>query len=109
MTAISISEPVSSFPPAALLAVTLAGRYGPRQHHRHDGFLHHVFATSPWLGAIVIATIVLAALGLAVIKKAGRVLAGIPWYARLVLLATASFGIFRLLSRKKQAGGDRIL
>ena len=40
---------------------------------------------------------------LALLKKAGRVLDGTPLYVRLALLATASFWIFRLLSRKKQA------
>jgi hypothetical protein len=40
---------------------------------------------------------------LALIKAAGRVLEGTPWYVRLALLATASFGIFRVLNRKKRA------
>lgn len=31
--------------------------------------------------------------------NAGRVLDGTPWYVRVALLATAGFGIFRLLSR----------
>jgi hypothetical protein len=49
------------------------------------------------------ALIVLVGLVLALIKKVGRVLEEIPWHVRLALLVTAGFGIFRLLSRKKQA------
>lgn len=71
------------------------------QHHYHDGFLHHVFATSPWLGATLVVLIVVAGLVLALVTKAGRVLEGMPWYVRLALLTTAGFGIFRLLSRWK--------
>ena len=81
----------------------LAGRYRPGQHHHHNGFLELVFTTSPWLGAIVVAVIVLVGLVLTVIKKAGRVLEGTPWYVRLALLVTVGFGIFRLLSQKKRA------
>ena len=103
MTPIPVNEPVTSFPQAALLAIMMAGRYRPGRHHHHDGFLQHAFATSPWLGAIVVALIILAGLVLALIKKAGRVLDGTPWYVRLALLVTAGFGIFWLLSRKKQA------
>jgi hypothetical protein len=73
------------------------------RHHYHDGFLHHVFATSPWLGAMTVVLIVVVGLMLALITKAGRVLEGTPWYVRLALLATAGFGIFRLLSRKRRA------
>ena len=61
-----------------------------------------MFATSPWLGAIVVALIVLAGLVLALIKQ-GRVLGGTPWYVRVALLVIAGFGIFRLLSRREQA------
>jgi hypothetical protein len=98
MTPIPMNEPVTSFPQAAPLAIMLAG-----QHHHHNGFLQHVFATSPWLGAVMVALIVVVGLVLAVIKKAGRVLEGTPWYVRLALLVTAGFGISRLLSRKKRA------
>jgi len=103
MTAIPMNEPVTSFPQAALLAIVLAGRYRPGRHHHHNGFRQHVIATSPWPGAITVALIVLVGLVLALIKKAGRVLQGTPWYVRLALLVTAGIGIFRLLSRKKQA------
>jgi len=103
MTPIPMTEPVTSFPRAALLAIMLAGRYRPGQHDHHSGSLQHVFATSPLLGAIVVALIVFAGLVLALIKKAARVLEGAPWYVRLALLVTAGFGIFRLLGRKKQA------
>ncbi len=89
---------MAPFPPAALPAIMLAGRYRPGGQHHHDGFLQSAFAASPWLGAIVIALIVLAGLVLAVIKWAGRVLDDAPWYVRLALLVTAGFGIFRLLS-----------
>jgi hypothetical protein len=102
MTPIAMNEPVTSFPRAALTAIVLAGRYRPGRH-RHHGFLQHVFATSPWLGAIAVALIVLVSLVLALIKKASRVLEGTPWYVRLALLVTAVIGIFRLLSRRKQA------
>lgn len=82
-----------------LLATTLAGRYRPGRHPHH-GFLQHLFATDPWLGVLVIAPIVVLGLILAVTKRAGRVLAGVPWYARVAMLAAAGFGIVRLLSRK---------
>jgi hypothetical protein len=97
-----MDEPVTSLPQAALLPIMMAGRYRPGQHHHHSDFLQHAFATSPWLGTILVALIVLAGLVLALIKKASRVLEGTPWYVRLALLVTAGFGIFRLLSRKKQ-------
>jgi hypothetical protein len=99
---------VTSFPQAALLAIMTAGRERPGQHHHHNGFLQHAFETSPWLGAVVVALIVLVGLVLALIKKARRVLEGTPWYVRMALLVTAGFGIFRLLSRKKQATPQRI-
>ena len=91
-----MNEPVTSFPEAALLAVMMSTRYPPAQHHQHDGFLQHAFATSPWLGALVVAPIVLGSLLLAVVKKAGRVFEGTPWYVRLALLAAAGLRIFRL-------------
>ena len=103
MTSIPMNEPVTYVPRAALPAIMLAGRYRPGRHHHHNGFLQHVFATSPWLGGIAVALIVLAGLALAVIKTAGRVLDGTPWYVRLALLVTAGIGIFRLLRRKNQA------
>ena len=103
MTPIPMNEPVTPFPQAALLAIMLARRYRPGRHHHHNGFLQHVFATSPWLGAIAVALIVLAGLALALIKTARWVLNGTPRYVRLALLVTAGIGIFRLLSRKKQA------
>jgi F0F1-type ATP synthase assembly protein I len=103
MTPIRVNEPVTSFPQATLLATLLAGRYHPGQHRAHNGFLQHVFATSPWPGAIVVALIVLVGLVLALIKAAGRVLEGTPWYMRLALLATVGFGIFRVLNRKRRA------
>jgi hypothetical protein len=98
-----VNEPVTSFPQAALLAAMLAGRYHPGQHRDHNGFLQHAFAASPWLGAIVLALIVLVGLVLALIKAAGRALDGTPWYMRLALFATAGFGIFRVLNRKRRA------
>jgi len=98
-----VNEPVTSFPQATLLATMLAGRYRPGQHRDHNGFLQYVFATSPWLGAIVVALIVIVGLVLALIKAAGRVLDGTPWYVRLALLAIAAFGIFRVLNRKRRA------
>jgi hypothetical protein len=94
---------VTPFPQATLLATRLAGRYRPGQHRDHNGFLQHVFATSPWLGAIVIALIVILGLALALIKAAGRVLDGTPWYVRLGLLSTAAFGLIRVLNRKSRA------
>jgi hypothetical protein len=97
-----MNEPVTSFPQAALRATMMAGRYRPGQHHQHNGFLQHAFATSPWLGASVVALIVLVGLALALIKNARRVLEGIPWSVRLALLVAAGLGIFRLLNRKKQ-------
>jgi F0F1-type ATP synthase assembly protein I len=98
-----MNEPLTAFPRATLLAIKMAGRYRPGRHHHHNGFLQHVFATSPWLGAIVVALVVLVGLVLALIKQAGRVLEGTPWYVRVALLVTAGFGIFRLLSRREQA------
>lgn len=70
------------------------------EHHRQNGFLQHVFAVSPLLGALTVASIVVVAVVFALIKRAGRVLEGTPWYVRLALLAAAGFGIFRLLRRK---------
>lgn len=81
----------------------LAGRYRPGQHGGHNGFLQHVFATSPWLTVITVSLIVIAGLLLALIKAVGRVLDGTPWYVRLALLATTAFGIFRVLNRKSRA------
>ena len=101
-------EPVTSYPQAALLAVTMSRRYRPGQHHNHNGFLQHAFATSPWLGATVVALIVLVGLVLALIKTARRGLEGTPWPVRLALLVTVGLGIFRLLSRKEQATPQRI-
>jgi F0F1-type ATP synthase assembly protein I len=98
-----MNEPLTALPRAALLAIMMAGRYRPGRHRHQNGFLHHAFATSPWLGAIVVALIVLVGLVLALIKQAGRVLEGTPWYVRVALLVTAGFGIFRLLSRREQA------
>lgn len=98
------NENLMPFPPqAVLLAGTLAGRYRPGRHHHHNGFLQHLFATSPWLAGIMVALLVIAGLVLTLVKKAGKVLEGTPWYVRLGLLATAGFGIFRLLNRKKHA------
>ena len=94
---------MTPFPQAALLATMLAGRYQPRQHRDHDGFLQHVFAASPWLGAIGLALIVLLGLVLALIKAAGGALDRTPWYMRLALLATAGFGIIRVLNRRRRA------
>ena len=98
-----MNEPVLSYPQAAPLAIRMSRPYHPGQHHHHNGFLQHAFATSPWLGATVVALIVLAGLVLALIKVARRVLEGTPWPVRLALLVTAGLGIFRLLSREKQA------
>lgn len=103
-----MNELVMSYPQAALLVSRMAGRYRPGQHHQHNGFLEHAFATSPWLGATAVALIVLAGLVLALIKTARRVLDSIPWSVRLALLVTAGLGIFRLLSRRKQATPQRI-
>jgi hypothetical protein len=103
-----MNELVTSYPQAAMLASTMAGRHRPGQHHQHDGFLEHAFATSPWLGATVVVLIVLAGRVLALLKTARRILDGTPWSVRLALLVTASLGIFRLLSRKKQATPRRI-
>ena len=33
-------------PQEALRSIMLAGRYRPGQHHHHNGFLQHLFATS---------------------------------------------------------------
>jgi amino acid transporter len=92
-----------SFSRATPLATMLAGRYRPGQHRDRGGFLQHVFATSPWLGVIVITLIVIAVLVLASGKAIGRVLDGTPWYVRLALLATTAFGILRVLNRKSRA------
>jgi hypothetical protein len=91
-----------SYPRAALLASRMAGRYRRGQHHQHNGFLEHAFATSPWLGAAVVVLIVLAGLVVALLKTARRVLDGTPWSVRLALLVTAGMGIFRLLSRRNR-------
>jgi len=84
----------------------MSRRYRPGQRH-HNGFLQRTFATSPWLGATVIALIALVSLVLALIKTARRVVEGTPWPLRLALLVTAGLGIFRLLSRKEQAMPQR--
>jgi amino acid transporter len=103
MTPNRANEPVTSFSRATPLAILLTGHYRPGQHRGRGGFLQHVFATSPWLGVITVILIVIAGLVLALIKAAGRVLDGTPWYVRLALLATTAFGIFRVLNRKRQA------
>jgi hypothetical protein len=82
-----------SYPQAVLLTIRMSRRYGPGQRHRHNGFLQHVFATPPWLGATVVALIVLAVLVLALTKVARLVLEGIPWSVRLALLVTAGMGM----------------
>jgi hypothetical protein len=56
----------------------MSRRYRPGQHHNHNGFLQHAFATSPWLGATVVALIVLVGLVLALIKTARQTLEGTP-------------------------------
>jgi hypothetical protein len=91
-----VREPVSPSPEAALLVIMVRARYRPVPHHTRDGFLGHAFAISPWLGAIVVALIVLGGLLLALVKTAGRVLDGTPWYVRLALLVTAALGVSRL-------------
>jgi hypothetical protein len=96
-----MNDLVPPFPQAAQRAIAMAGRYRPGRHGHHDGFLQHAFATAPWLGAIVVAVIVLGGLAFALLRNAGRVLDGTPWYVRAALLVTAGFGIFRLLSRDK--------
>jgi hypothetical protein len=58
-----MNEPVMSLPYAARLAIMLAGRYRPGQHQHRNGFLPHVFAISPWLGAVMVALIVVVGLG----------------------------------------------
>jgi len=88
---------VTTFSQAALLAVVVRARYHPGPHHRPDGFLRSVFAVSPWLGAVVVALIVLGCLLLALIRGAGRVVGGTPWYVRLALLAAAGLGLLWLL------------
>lgn len=103
MTPNGANEPVTSFSRATPLVTMLAGRYRPGQHRDHNGFLQHVFATSPWLGVITVTLIVIAGLVLALIKAVGQVLDGTPWYVRLALLATTAFGIFRVLNRKSRA------
>ena len=60
-----MNEPLTAFPRATMLAIMMAGRYRPGRHRHHNGFLQHVFATSPWLGAIVVALVVLVGLVLA--------------------------------------------
>jgi hypothetical protein len=94
--------PMEASRQAALLAIVLAGRYRPGQHHT-NGFLPHVFATSPWLGAVVVVPIVLMGLVLALLRKAGRFMEGTPWYLRSALLVAVGSAIVWLLSRKKRA------
>src|SRR5437868_1795622 len=67
-----VSEPVTPLPQATLLATRLAGRYRPGQRRDHNGFPPHVFATSPWPGAIVTALIVIVGLALALDQDPGR-------------------------------------
>jgi hypothetical protein len=101
MTApVPVNDLVASLRQAGELGIRVAGRYHPGRHRRHHGFLQHAFATSPWLGAMVVVVIVLGVLALALIKSAGRVIEGTPWYVRVALLVTAGLGLFRLLSRK---------
>lgn len=91
-------------PQTALLAIMITGRRrtGRQRHHQHHGLLQHAFATSPWLGAIGVTLVVLVGMALALMKKAGRLLEGTPWYVRLALLATAGAAVFRLLNRRNQ-------
>lgn len=88
---------MTSFPQAALLSIVVRALYHHGRRQQHDGFLRHTFAISPWLGAVAVALIVLGCLLLVLIKGAGRVVEGTPWYVRLALLATAGFGMFWLL------------
>jgi hypothetical protein len=78
MTPIPVNEPVMSYPQAALLAIKMSRRDRPGQHHHRNGILQHALATSPWLGATVVALIVLAGLVLALTKVARLVLEGTP-------------------------------
>jgi hypothetical protein len=91
-----------SYQQVALLTIRMSRRYRAGQHHDHNGFPQHAFATLPWLGAAVVALIVLAGLVLALTKVGRLVLEGTPWYVRLALLVTVGLGIFRLLSRKNR-------
>lgn len=91
----------------ALLLVMTAGRDHAGRPHGREGFLSHLVASDPWLGAIVIAVIVLAGLTLVLIKTTGRLLEGTPWYVRLALLAGAGFGVSRLLRRRSPWTADR--
>jgi hypothetical protein len=91
----------------ALAVITAAGRDRPGPHHARSGFLAHLLAADCWLGVMVIAAIVLVGLMVALAKTAGRVLEGTPWYVRLALLATAGFGISRLLRRNERAAPPR--
>ena len=84
---------------SALLVITAAMRDRPGPHHARNGFLPHLLAADPWLGAVVIAAIVLAGLMFTLIRTSGRILEGTPWCVRLALLAAAGFWISRLLSR----------
>jgi hypothetical protein len=68
---------MTSYPQATLRVSLVARRYRPG-HQYHNGFLQHAFATSPWLGAIVIALITLVGLVLAPIKKAAASLKTSP-------------------------------
>lgn len=76
-------------------------------HIRQHGFLHSLFATSPWLGGIAVAALISAGLVLTILKKAGRVLEGTPWYVRLALLGTAILGIIRLMNKNKPGSAAR--
>jgi hypothetical protein len=60
------NEPLMSYQQAALLTIRMSRRYRADQHHHHNGFPQHAFATLPWLGAAVVALIVLAGLVLAI-------------------------------------------
>ncbi len=93
-----------SLPQTALTAIVMTGRHRPGRQRHHHGLLRHAFAISPWLGAILVVLIVIGGLALTLIRKAGRILDGTPWYIRLALLVTAGIGISRLIGRQRRPG-----
>lgn len=73
------------------------------QRVKHDGFVHDLFGSMPWLAWILAALLVVVVLLSLVGKLLGRVFSGTPWWVRLGLLG-ALFYTWR--EKRTQAAED---
>lgn len=92
--------PSSSTQSASFAFLMAWHHHPPVTSHGDGGFLSHLFGSSSWLGTLATAGLIGLCVIYILVKKIGRVLfEGTPWYARLALLGTAGYGIYRLLGR----------